>query len=76
MDTVPTGTTQPLYALWGRGADDVWSAGHEGTIVHWDGRAWSSEQSGTEGELFGLWGSDAGELWVVGEGGAVLRRQR
>ncbi len=46
--------------------------GHAGTILHWNGSAWSSVSSGTTVELHGIWGSGANDVWVVGHAGTVL----
>jgi len=37
--SVPTGTAEHLFAIWGSGAKDVW-AGGSGTVLRWDGAAW------------------------------------
>jgi hypothetical protein len=63
----------PLYDLWGASRDDVWAVGAAGTIVHWDGRAWSAVASPTQVELRGIWGSAANDVWAVGAAGAILR---
>ena len=31
-----------LSAVWGSAADDIYAAGYNATLVHWDGSAWSS----------------------------------
>ncbi|MGH7437556.1 MAG: WD40/YVTN/BNR-like repeat-containing protein [Polyangiaceae bacterium] len=35
-----TGTTKPLWALWGDGPSDVWAVGGGGTVLRWNGQAW------------------------------------
>jgi hypothetical protein len=42
--------------------------GSVGTILHWDGSAWTSVSSGTTYYLFGVWGSGASDVWAVGGG--------
>lgn len=38
-------TDEDLLAVWGRAADDVWAVGWAGTIIHYDGLAWTLEAS-------------------------------
>ena len=54
-------------SVWGSGASDVWAVGDSGTILHWDGSAWTSASSGTTFALFGVWGSGANDVWAVGD---------
>jgi hypothetical protein len=37
-----------------------------GSIVHWDGSAWSTVASPTTGVLIGVWGSGPSDVWAVG----------
>lgn len=60
-------TDQRLYALWGRGASDLWAAGEGGVLLHHDGAAWSRWPIPATGRLTALWGSGAQDLWVGGE---------
>ena len=59
----PTWTTDPvvptqaqLLSVWGRAADDVWAVGWDGTIVHFDGIAWSLEATTATVPLTGVSG--------------------
>lgn len=61
-----------LEAVWGSGPNDVWAVGWFGTIMHWDGTAWSRFESGTQWPLFGIWGSGPNDVWAVGRYGTVL----
>ncbi len=38
--SVPTGTTEHLFAVWGGNGKDVWAAGEGGATIRWDGAAW------------------------------------
>ena len=71
---LPQGNT--LRGLWVSGASDVWAVGQAGTILHWDGSAWTSVPSGTTNGLLGVWGSGASDVWAVGERGAILERRQ
>jgi hypothetical protein len=49
--------------------------GTRGTILHWDGSAWTPETSGTASTLAGVWGFADGTAWAVGQGGTILVRR-
>lgn len=67
------GTTVTLYAIWGRGDSDIFAVGDGGTILHYNGTAWSVMDSGTTQCLRGVWGAATGEVYAVGDGGTILR---
>ena len=74
--TVPPNSgscTGQLAGVWGSAPNDVWAVGACGTILHWDGNAWSRSPSPTTNSLFAVWGIN-GQLWAVGANGTVLRR--
>ncbi len=56
----------------GSSATDVFAVGHEGTILHYDGSAWSAMTSGTPKWLLGVWGSSGNNVFAVGHGGTIL----
>ena len=62
---VPQGTD--LYAVWGSAADNVYAVGTKGTILHYDGNAWSSMNSPTASDLYGIWGQSANDIFAVGD---------
>ena len=66
----PQGNT--LTAVWARTPADVWTVGYAGTILHWDGTAWTPHDSGTTEDLNAVWGSDANSVWAVGNKGSLL----
>ncbi|MCC7538979.1 MAG: hypothetical protein IT379_22325, partial [Deltaproteobacteria bacterium] len=39
--------TTSLFKVWGNAADDVWLVGSRGTILHWDGSAFTAANSTT-----------------------------
>src|SRR5215471_8242835 len=61
-----------LFAVWGSEASDVWMVGEAGTILHWDGSAWTSASSGTTNILRGVWGSGESDVWAVGDLGTIV----
>ena len=67
-----SGTTNVLYGVWGSSATDVFAVGDSGTILHYDGSAWSAMSSGTTNDLAGVWGSSATDVFAVGAGGTIL----
>jgi hypothetical protein len=60
-------TTDCLDAVWGSSSSDVFAVGQEGTILHYDGKAWSTMTSGTTGDLWGVWGSSSSDIFAVGD---------
>lgn len=73
-----SGTTAYLRAVWGSGPTDIFAVGYLGSVLHFDGKAWTAmvHKAGTN-KLTGVWGAGAsGDVWVVGERGAVLRYNR
>jgi len=56
----------------GSGPNDVWAVGWDGTILHFDGAAWSSMPSGTTDPLQAVRGTAANDVWIVGQGGSIL----
>lgn len=65
-------TKQPLRALWGGGAGNIWAVGGHGTVVHYDGQRWLPVSSGSDSDLYSLWGVSDKELWAVGAKGTIL----
>ncbi len=63
--TVPDGTGLLVWSF-GFGSDDVFAVGLEGSVVHYDGTAWTALDSGTDESLWGVWGTSNTDLWVVG----------
>ena len=59
-------------AVWGSDAANVYAAGDNGTILHYDGSAWQPAASNVTVRLRGLWGTAANDIYAVGEGGTIL----
>lgn len=55
-----------LFKIWGAAADDVWAVGESGTLLHFDGDAWTREDAGTNVRLFTIAGCAADDVWIVG----------
>ncbi len=66
---------EPLYAVRGLSATNVWAVGSRGAAYHFDGTAWTRSDAGTGASLFDVYPLTANDVWAVGERGLVLRNQ-
>ena len=77
MDVLSTGTTETLRDVWMASATEAFAVGDNGTLLHWDGTAWTAmTAAGDPWEgvpLLGVWGSSPGNVFAVGSGALVLR---
>jgi hypothetical protein len=61
-------TTQGLRGVWGSSANDVYSVGLQGTILHSRGDGvWTQQTSGTTKNLQAIWGSGPNDLYAAGD---------
>ena len=63
--TRPGGGLDPrtrIQVIRGRSATDVWAAGVQGAIVHFDGTSWARSESGTKETMNALWLRDRSEI--------------
>ena len=67
-----TPTTEKLNCIWGSSGVDIFAAGANGVIIHYNGLAWSPMASGATNQLWGIWGSSGSDVFAVGEDGAIL----
>jgi hypothetical protein len=61
------GSNQPvwLWNVWGSSPSDVFAVSAVGSILHFDGKTWSS--SGSTGQIpMALWGSSSSDIFAVG----------
>lgn len=68
-----------IHAVWVVSPTDVYAVGESGTILHYDGTAWTSMPSGvtvTLTEIFGVTEGAKTDLFAVGAAGTVLRLSR
>jgi hypothetical protein len=70
---------RPLVAIWAAPGDDVWAAapqeaydGHDATMLHFDGAAWSISPQTITGGVNDLGGTTASDVWAVGKAGKRL----
>jgi hypothetical protein len=65
-----------LIAVWGSGPADVWAAGDDGIIAHWDGARWARSAAPVANELpyyyTHLWGTGPNDVWAVGTRGVIV----
>lgn len=69
--TLPT--TQTYQGIWGSSASDICVVGLGGSVLRYNGTAWSTSASGTGNDLKGVWGAASNNLWAVGESGAIRK---
>jgi hypothetical protein len=67
-----SGTTDYLGSVWGSSGSDIFAVGDHGTILHYDGTAWSTMTSGMTDWLYGVWGSSDSDVFAVGYNGTTL----
>ena len=60
-------------SVWGAADDDLWVVGDSGSIMHWDGLAWTVKPSGTTNKLRHVWGLNSNNVYAVGDAGTILR---
>ncbi len=61
-----------LSSIWGSGPNDVWAVGAGGSVLHWDGSAWTSASVGTTQSLYAVWGSGPSDVWAVSSPNAIF----
>lgn len=58
--------TPRLHWIYGFDHDNLTAVGDQGTVVHWDGHAWTLQPTPTTAPLWGVWGAAPNDLWAVG----------
>jgi hypothetical protein len=64
---------ETFTGVWGLARNSVWAVG-EGSVLFWDGAAWSVEVEGLSTSLEAIWGTREA-AFIAGSGGAVLSRE-
>lgn len=57
--------------LFARSDDDVWLAGGNSSLAHFDGTSWSLSELTVGSALADLWASAANDVWTVGNFGVI-----
>lgn len=69
--------TSPLRAVWGSSPSDVWVAGQDGGLQHFDGTSFQhslrDKESNARSDLKAIWGSDEKNIFAAGTDGLVRR---
>ena len=66
----PVDKLYTLTSVWGSGKDDVWATGSGGTVIHWNGSAWTptvvpSDTLPIKDTFHALWGSGPNDVWIA-----------
>lgn len=70
--------TDAFVGVWGSSSSDVFVTGTQGSIFHYDGNRWASQNSGTNLVIWDVWGSSSTNVYAVagddgaGQIGAIL----
>lgn len=68
----PLSPLHVLMAIWGSSKSDVWAVGSGGTILHYDGKEWTSTPTGVKNTFFDVWGSGPNDVWAVSSTDVIL----
>lgn len=60
-----------LRGVWGDGQGVVWTISYGGSVLRWDGSAWSTQATDL-GPLTKIWGSGPTDLWLVNDSGEAF----
>lgn len=58
--------TEDMHGVWGTSETDVWWAGGEGRILHFNGKILTPRNSGTDKDLYAVWGRSTTDVWFAG----------
>jgi len=72
MVPTPVAAAHTLTAIWGANANDIWAVGSGGTIIHYDGAAWTATPTGYPNTFFAIWGSGPRDIWAVSSTDVIL----
>ncbi len=70
LNPLPQGNS--LLDVYAASASDAWAVGDRGTLIHWDGKAWTPADSGVPERLRAIAGHGASDVWAVGDRGVAL----
>jgi hypothetical protein len=62
-----------LGAIWGRSSTDVFFAGTQGLVYHYDGSRMEPMPTGVLDNLTSIWGSDDGDVFAVSSSGTIVQ---
>lgn len=67
------GTDSRLLAVYSLSENDVWAAGDQGAILHYDGVRWATAQGKQNYDVLDIDFAGPGDGWAVGTQGVILR---
>jgi len=64
---VPIRAEEHLTGLWAASPTDLWAAGSQMTILHYDGKSWERAPvaQGSKNRIFGIWGRHSNDIWLL-----------
>jgi hypothetical protein len=69
------GTSSDFNFIWGSSASNLYIAGDDGTIFHYDGETWTAQDAGTANNLNSVFGVNNPHVFVVGDSGTIVQSQ-
>ncbi|MBI5845292.1 MAG: hypothetical protein HZB23_11555 [Deltaproteobacteria bacterium] len=71
-----TGDSNPIMVMWGTASNNVYAFGNYGSILRWNGSAWSQQRTlvniGYNTRANAVWGASSNNIWAVGLYGCIL----
>lgn len=73
-------TSNTIESIWAIASNDIWAGGAAGTLLHYDGTAWTLYTAWGQGDFaqppstsffHGIWGVASNDVWAVGSGGII-----
>ena len=71
-DGSPDPCHQHLQSVFMFSATDGWAVGYYGTVLHWNGSAWTKVTSPTTYDLYSIAMVSATDGWAMGKNGTIL----
>lgn len=69
----PLSAFHALVDVWGSGPSDVWAVGSGGTVLHFDGSAWTATPAPTKETLGAVWGTGPADVWTASTTSSIFR---
>jgi hypothetical protein len=73
---IPTGSADPLYAVWGYDQNHIYAAdGYRNQVYAWDGRSWHGMviDALSNDRMSAIWGTTASNVFAIGNSGTIVR---
>jgi hypothetical protein len=69
--TLSTGSTETLLAIWSGGPTEIYVSGTSSTLLHFDGAAWNGRLSSDSGDLNAVWGTGPDSVFAASSTGML-----